>query len=64
MGDEGEAYEVERLVDARPSKGGKGREFLLKWEGYDEAENTWEHESNILGEWGAASSVRTSSTAR
>ena len=35
-----EMYVVERLLDER--KGRKGRaEFLVRWQGYSEAESTW-----------------------
>eukprot|EP00698_Gefionella_okellyi_P009940 TRINITY_DN2557_c0_g2_i1.p1 TRINITY_DN2557_c0_g2~~TRINITY_DN2557_c0_g2_i1.p1 ORF type:complete len:737 (-),score=181.23 TRINITY_DN2557_c0_g2_i1:1648-3858(-) len=39
-------YTVESIEDARTSD--KGREFLVKWAGYDE--RTWEPEKNILDE--------------
>ena len=35
-----EHYEVEAVLDLR--KQGKGTKYLVKWEGYPEADNTWE----------------------
>ena len=45
--DEGEAeYIVERVVDKRVK--GKGKiEYLLKWKGFDDADNTWEPADNL-----------------
>lgn len=39
-------YEVEKIVEDRV-KNGK-RQYLIKWVGYPESENTWENEDNIL----------------
>jgi hypothetical protein len=40
-----DAWYVERIVDKR--KKGKLIEYLVKWEGYDEWENTWEPIGNL-----------------
>lgn len=39
-------YEVEAILDHR---GVKKRKYLVKWKGYDDSENTWEPEENLLG---------------
>lgn len=39
-------FEVERVCDMRVGRGNK-REFLVKWKGYGEFENSWEPESNL-----------------
>ena len=40
-----EVYEVDELLKARGH--GKGRQFLVKWVGYNNAESTWEPRKNI-----------------
>ncbi|XP_057367741.1 chromobox protein homolog 1-like [Daphnia carinata] len=42
---EEEKYVVEKVVDKRKRKGTV--EYLLKWKGYDESENTWEQAENM-----------------
>ena len=40
---------MEKLLDVRGGSGGKPREYLVKWEGYeDPRDNTWEPVENIL----------------
>lgn len=46
--DDGEQFEVEDIVRRRGTKD-KGFEYLVKWKGFDESENTWELESNLEG---------------
>ena len=43
---EEEIFSVERILDRRISKGGRA-EYLLKWTGYPDSENTWEPRSNL-----------------
>ena len=38
-------YEVEKILDTRINKG--QREYLIKWEGYNDSENTWEPTKNL-----------------
>ncbi|ADM11153.1 chromobox protein [Encephalitozoon intestinalis ATCC 50506] len=39
-------YVVDKIVGCR-KKGGK-KQYLVKWEGYSDSENTWEDEKNIF----------------
>jgi len=40
-----EEYVVEKIIECRMKNGAK--EYLLKWIGYDDKDNTWEPESNL-----------------
>ena len=45
-----DVFVVERLLGERRVGSGKRRrkQYLVKWEGFDDAENTWEDEAMIL----------------
>jgi chromobox protein 5 len=44
-GTEDEEYEVEKILGKRKRQGGV--EYLIKWAGYDNSQNTWEPEENL-----------------
>lgn len=43
-----EVFDVERIVSDRMYKG--KQQYLIKWEGYSESENTWEFKENLMCE--------------
>jgi hypothetical protein len=43
-----DVYEVERIIDRRRNEGNKW-EYLIKWAGYSEEENSWEVGANVSG---------------
>lgn len=45
---EEEVYDVEKIVGDRTYKG--KRQFLIKWVGYPDSQNTWELEDNLMCE--------------
>ncbi|KAJ9531173.1 hypothetical protein QJQ45_000822 [Haematococcus lacustris] len=45
--DDSPQYEVERIVSHRHVRAGKAKEFLVKWKGYEDSDNTWEPASNL-----------------
>jgi hypothetical protein len=47
MEEEGETYVVEQILKARRYRG--RLEYLVKWEGFADAENTWEPSDNLAG---------------
>ena len=46
MEDQSEEYEVERILDKRQVRRGRSRtlntQYLVKWKGYNDYDNTWE----------------------
>ncbi|KAJ9522447.1 hypothetical protein QJQ45_008252 [Haematococcus lacustris] len=45
--DDSPQYEVERIVNHRHVRAGKAKEYLVKWKGYDDSDNTREPASNL-----------------
>ena len=43
--EEEEEYEVEAILDSRKKK--RYIEYLVKWKGYSDAENSWEPRGNV-----------------
>lgn len=38
-------FEVEQIIERR--KKGRGWQYLVKWKGYDDSQNTWEPLKNL-----------------
>jgi len=47
--EDGQFYAVERILAHRDRRSGrkKRREYLIKWEGFDDSHNSWEPEANL-----------------
>jgi hypothetical protein len=39
-------YKIESIISSRITKQGK-KQYLIKWHGYDDKQNTWESERNL-----------------
>ena len=44
-----EEFEVERILDSRIHGRWKKLQFLVRWKGYNEGNDTWEPEENVVG---------------
>jgi hypothetical protein len=42
-----EEYDVEEILDSKPTRNKKGTQYLIKWLDYPESENTWLPTSNL-----------------
>ena len=45
--DDGEEFEVEKILEKKIEKKTKNVLYLNKWKGYEDADNTWEPEENL-----------------
>jgi Chromo (CHRromatin Organisation MOdifier) domain len=45
-GEEGH-YEIESILKARPTRNKKSTQYLIKWKGYPESENSWLPEKEL-----------------
>jgi len=45
-----EEWDVEKILDLRRRSRNKQLQYLLKWKGYPEAENTWENKENVFAQ--------------
>jgi hypothetical protein len=43
-----EFFEIERILKERKVRGGK-RQYLIKWKGYPDTDNTWVDEDDVTG---------------
>jgi len=43
-----EEGEIEKILDSRRRSHNKQLQYLLKWKGYPEKENTWENKENVF----------------
>lgn len=46
--DDEEEYEIERILDSRPTCNKRGIEYLVKWKGYPDSENQWLTRTHLM----------------
>ncbi len=47
IGQEDDHYKVEAILQSRQTKNRQGIQYLVKWKGYPDSDNSWEPASNI-----------------
>ena len=62
-GEEGH-YEIEKILQARPTRNKKSTQYLVKWKGYPDSENSWLPAKELMHAQGLVRDFQTKQTSK